>query len=150
MSDFIQQHQPAFAKVIDHLRDDLKSLRTGRAHPAMIDGVLVEAYDSKTPLQQLASITLEESRSLIVQPWDKSIVKNIEKSITQANLGLSVTAEGGEIRVTVPLMTEEKREEMLKILRQKLENAKISLRAVRDRVKEGIIKGEKDGDITED
>lgn len=148
--DILHGHQPEFQKAIDHLKTDISTLRTGRAHPALLDGVMVEAYDTRQGLSGLASINSPDSRTLIVEPWDKSILKNIEKGIQEANLNLNPVVQGLQIRISLPMMTEENRKNLVKILGEKLEQARKGVRNVRDAAKADIMRSEKDGDISED
>ena len=150
MNSYIQNQQGEFARVIEHFKKDISVLRTGRANPSMLDGVQVDAYGAKTPLNGLASISVQEARSMIVAPWDKSALKNIEKAIVEANLGLGVVNEGDKIRVSMPLMTEENRRELVKKLNDKMEDARVGLRKVRDDVKTGIENAEDEKAISED
>ncbi len=148
--DILYIHQPEFQKAVDHLKTDISTLRTGRAHPALLDGVLVEAYESRQGLAGLASITAPDARTLIVEPWDKSILKNIEKGIQEANLNLNPVVQGVQIRIALPMLTEETRLGLVKILGEKMEHARKSVRNVRETAKADIMKAEKDGEISED
>lgn len=119
-------------KVILLLAEELAGLKAGRANPAMIERILVEAYETKMPLVELATITTAPPNQLLVTPFDQAIIKNIEQALgLDRNLGLSVMADGGTIRVGIPSLTEERREQFVKILNQKLESAKIMVRQVR-------------------
>lgn len=148
--DILHGRQPEFQKSIDHLKTEISTLRTGRAHPALLDAVMVEAYDTKQSLSGLASINSPDARTLIVEPWDKSILKNIEKGIQEANLNLNPVVQGLQIRISLPAMTEENRKGLVKILGEKLEQARKGVRNVRDAAKMDILKAEKDGEISED
>ncbi|MBA3047726.1 ribosome recycling factor [Patescibacteria group bacterium] len=150
MNQYTQSKQEEFNKAIDFFKKDIASLRTGRANPAMLDGVQVEAYGSKTPLNGLAGITVPEARSIVVAPWDKNVIKDIEKAIINFNLGVSVVNEGDKLRITVPQLTEESRRELVKRLNEKMEAARISIRQTRDEIKENIEQAEKNKEINED
>ncbi|MCG2695457.1 ribosome recycling factor [Candidatus Parcubacteria bacterium] len=150
MNKYTQSKQEEFNKAIDFFKKDIASLRTGRANPAMLDGVRVEAYGSKTPLNGLAGITVPEARSIVVAPWDKNVMKDIEKAIINFNLGVSVVNEGDKLRITVPQLTEESRRELVKKLNEKMEAARISIRQTRDEIKESIEQAEKNKEINED
>ncbi|OIO52531.1 MAG: ribosome recycling factor, partial [Parcubacteria group bacterium CG1_02_44_65] len=139
-----------FSKTIDFFKKDIASLRTGRANPGVLDGILVEAYGAKTPLVGLASITVPEARSIVVSPWDKNITKEVEKAITAAALGLNPVNEGDKIRLVVPQLTEENRKELVKKLSEKMETGRISLRQTRDEIKEAIEAGFKNKEMSED
>lgn len=149
-NDFIKKYASDFEKVLEHFKKELASLRAGRANPAMIENVLVEAYGIKTPIKQLGSIGVPEARCMTVEPWDKNLLKEIEKALGYANLGLSISAESTLVRVTVPQMTEENRKDLVKMMNEKLEAAKVALRGVREKVKDEIMVAEKKGEITED
>jgi ribosome recycling factor len=146
----VDDHKPEFNKIIEHYREELATLRTGRATPALIENVVVEAYGSRLPLKQTGSINVSDAKSMTVEPWDKNLLKDIERAIAAANLGLSAANEGAHIRVTVPQMTEETRKELVKLLKDKSEHARIAIRGLRDKVRETIITQEKDKEITED
>jgi ribosome recycling factor len=150
MSNFLETHKPNFAKVLEHLKTELSSLRTGRAHPSIVENIIVEAYGVKTPIRGLANIIISDPRTLVVEPWDKSVIKDMEKAIQMANIGINPVNEGTKIRLSMPQMTEENRKEMIKIMGQKLEQSRISLRSVRETVKDEIAKAEKDKKIAED
>lgn len=149
-NEFVQKFQPEFEKAIEHFKKELTGMRVGRANPAMIENVLVEAYGVKTPIMQVASIGVPEPRCLTVEPWDKNLIKDVEKALNYANLGLSIVAEKTLVRVIVPQMTEDNRKTMVKQLNEKLESAKGALRSIRDHAREEIVAEEKAKNITED
>ena len=150
MNQFIEAKQEDFQKAIDFFQKDIASLRTGRANPAMLDGVQVEAYGTKTPLSGVGSINVADAKSIVITPWDKNVLKDIEKAIVEAELGISVTNEGDKIRLTIPQMTEENRKDLVKKLNEKMETARISIRQTRDAVKDNIEEAEKEKEISED
>ncbi len=150
MNKYIQTKQADFTKTLDFFKKDIASLRTGRANPTILDGIQVEAYGAKTPLIGLASISVPEARSIVVAPWDKTIIKDIEKAIVAANLGINPVNEGDKIRLVVPQLTEENRKELVKKLNEKMETARISLRQNRDEIKELIEAAFKNKAISED
>jgi len=150
MSNFLQDHTEEFTSVIEFFKHDISSLRTGRANPIMLDGVQVEAYGVMNPLNGVANITVSDSRSFVITPWDKSITKAVEKGIVEANLGLGIVNEGDKIRLSIPPLTEENRKELVKKLNERLEKARISLRQVREEVKSGIEKEFEAKEISED
>lgn len=137
-------------KVIAVLNTELQTLRIGRANPLMVEGILVEAYGAKTPLKQMASITTPEARTLIIQPWDKTVIKEIEKAIVVANIGINPVNEGQQLRLVVPALTEESRRELTKSVGEKMEKARIAVRQLRDKAREEIVKSERNKEITED
>ncbi len=149
-SDIIQEHQAGFDGAIEHLKTELSSLRTGRANPALIENVQVEAYGSRTALVGLASITTPDPKTIQIEPWDKSIVKDVEKALMEANLGFTPTTAGTVIRINLPPMTEEGRKNMIKILGDKLEHARIQVRQVREDARSKIKSAEDKGEMGED
>lgn len=150
MNQYIRTKQADFIKAIDFFKKDISSLRTGRANPAMLDNVYVDAYGTKTALVGLASISVPEARSIVITPWDKTIAKDIEKAITAANLGINPVNEGDKIRLVVPQLTEENRKELVKKLSEKMETARIALRQIRDQIKESIETAFKNKAMNED
>lgn len=132
------------------LQNELASLRTGRASPALLDGVHVEVYGSRMKLSQVASVTVEDARSLYVSPWDKGQLKPIEKAITVADLGVGVGSDDKGVRVSFPELTTERRQQLIKLLKGKLEEARVSLKGERTRTMNEIEGKEKDGDMSED
>ncbi|MDP7142003.1 MAG: ribosome recycling factor [Alphaproteobacteria bacterium] len=135
---------------ISVLKDEYMGLRTGRATTSMLDPVQVEAYGSRMPLNQCATVNAPESRLLSVQVWDASLVKAVEKAIRDAGLGLNPQPEGNVIRVPVPELNEERRAELAKVAGKYAEDARIAVRNVRRDGMDSVKKAEKDGDITED
>jgi ribosome recycling factor len=132
------------------LSRELQGLRTGRATPALLDGVSVEVYGSRMKLAQISSITVEDARSLYVNPWDKGQTKEIEKAIVLADLGVSVGSDDKGVRVSFPELTQERRQQLVKLTRSKLEEARIALRGERTKVMDDIEKREKNGTLSED
>ena len=139
-----------FEKIIEHLNTELNNIRTGRAVPTILENIEIEAYDQKSPLSGLASISSPEPQTLTVQPWDKNIIKDIEKGIIEANLDLNPVIQGELIRIQFPPLTEEKRKELVKIMGSRIEEAKITVKNVReDELK--VLKAQKnDSKISED
>jgi ribosome recycling factor len=137
-------------KTVDALRNDLVSIRAGRANPALFNRVQVEYYGALTPLNQLAGITTPEARLLIIQPYDKSIMGEIERAILKADLGLTPSNDGQVIRIAIPPLTEERRKELVKQVKKAAEEAKVAVRNIRRDANDSLKKVEKDGEITED
>ncbi len=146
----IDNHKEEFNKVIEHFKLEIGTLKTGRANPAMLDMVRVEAYGAMSPINQVASVTVQDARSLVIQPWDKSVLKDLEKAIVEANLNVSPVNDGERIRLNLPALTEETRKEVVKLLNQKAEETKIAIRLERDKIKEEIIEAEKNKEFGED
>lgn len=150
MVSIIDSYQNEFGKIIEFLKKEISSLRTSRASSVLVENLPVEAYGTKMALKQLASISILEGRTIVIQPWDKNNLKNIEKAFQVSDLGLVATIDGEIIKVSVPPLTEEKRKELVKILHQKAESARIGLRGVRDKIREEIFKKEKEKEISQD
>lgn len=146
----LNDHKPEFQKVIDHLKMELGALRTGRANPAILDMVMVEAYGSKMPIKGVGSVGVPDSRTLTIEPWDKSLLKEIERAITAANLGLSPVVDGTVVRLNVPQLNEENRKDLMKLVGKRIEAARQALRAVREKVRALILAAEEAKKIRED
>ena len=146
MSDIIKDTKSRMQKSIDNLSRELANISAGRANSNLLNGVTVDYYGAPTPVQQLASINVPEARLLVISPYDKSSVADIEKAIIAANLGVNPTSDGEVIRISVPALTEERRKEVKKIG----EDAKVSIRNIRRDINDQLKKDEKNGDITED
>ncbi len=142
--------QNAVSEAEDWLKKELSLLRTGRATTAVLDSIHVESYGSMSPIAHVATITMEDSRTIRVSPWDKSQVKNIDQAIQKANLGLSVSADDAGLRVIFPELTGERRQQVIKLLRERLEDAKITMRKAREQIIADMKTKEKDGEISED
>lgn len=130
--------------------DDLNRLRTGRASPSFVENLMIDAYGTSTPLNQLASINVPEPRLLVVQPYDRSTIGTIEKAILGSDLGVTPSNDGAIIRLPFPPLTEERRKEFIKIAHQRAEDGRIAVRNVRRHAKEDLEKMKKDGSISED
>lgn len=137
-------------KVGDFLSKEYSQLNIGRASPMVLDGVSVEAYGSRVPLKNVASVAIEDPKTLRVAPWDKNQIKDIEKAILASNLGLSVASDDLGIRVIFPQLTTETRQTLVKVLKEKLEEQRITVRRERERIWEDVQEKEKEGKITED
>ncbi|WP_053023043.1 ribosome recycling factor [Staphylococcus haemolyticus] len=150
MSDIIQDTKARMSKSIDNLSRELANISAGRANSNLLSGVTVDYYGAPTPVQQLASINVPEARLLVISPYDKSSVADIEKAIYAANLGVNPTSDGEVIRITVPALTEERRKELVKNVKKIGEDVKVSIRNIRRDINDQLKKDEKNGDITED
>jgi len=150
MNQFLSSKHADFLGVLDFFKKDIATLRTGRANPAMLDGIQVGVYGVFTPLNGVANISVADSKSMTVSPWDKNVIKDVEKALIEANLGMGVVNEGDKIRLTIPAMTEENRKDLVKKINEKMEKSKISVRQLRDEVKTAIEKAEDDKEIAED
>ena len=132
------------------LAKEYRGLRTGRAAPAILDGISVSAYGSMTPLKQVGNVGVEDARTLRVSAYDAGLIKDIERAISAANLGVGTSSDGASVRVTFPELTSERREQMVKLAKQKLEEARTTVRVARDEAWKEIQQREKDGTLTED
>lgn len=150
MNQYLQERQNEFTNALDFFKKEISALRTGRANPAVLDAVQVEAYGVMNPLNAVGNIAVADSRCILIAPWDKGVIKSIEKAIVEADLGLGVVNEGDKIRLTVPPLTEENRKDLAKKLNEKMEKVRIILRGVRDKVKESIEKAFDAKEISED
>lgn len=149
-SEIIEEHKPTLDGAIERLKGELSAIRTGRANPQLVENIQVEAYDTSQALTGLASITVPDPQTIQIEPWDKSVVKEIEKAIIEADLGFNPVVAGTVIRVPLPPLTEEGRLNLVKILKEKLEEARISVRKIRDDARTKITATEKAGEISED
>jgi len=150
IGDILKAGRKNMDKVIEATKRDFSVIRTGRANPAILERVQVECYGSETPLKQIAGISAPEPRLLVVQPWDKSIINEVEKAIQKADLGLNPTNDGTVIRLAIPQLTEERRKELVRMVKKEAEEKRVLVRNIRREAKEKIKKLEKDGSISED
>ena len=138
------------SRCVQTFQTDLKKLRTGRAHPSLIEHLKVDYYGSEVPLQQVASISVEEGRTLVVSPWEKTVVQAIEKAIHKSELGLNPLTAGTVIRIPMPPLTEERRRDITKVLRHDAENARVAVRNVRRDVMADIKEALKEKLVSQD
>lgn len=150
MSPYLNDKQVDFNKALDFFKSEIGTIRTGRANPAILDGIKAEAYEVSNPLNTLASITVSDAQNILVTPFDKNVIKNVEKAIVDAQLGVGVINDGDKIRITIPPLTEENRRDLVKRLNEKMEKTRINLRQARDGVKSDIEAAFENGDIGED
>ncbi len=146
----LEEHGAEFQHVLEHFQKEISGLRTGRANPALVEGVRVMAYGQSTDLKSVASMTVPDAKTIQIEPWDKSMVKEIEKALVEASLGMQPNVAGTVIRLVMPPMTEENRKNLVKVLHQKAEAAKVGARNVREKVKAAIVADEKAKTISED
>lgn len=146
----IHQASEKMEKAIQALKKELATLRAGRANPAMLDKIMVDYYGTPTPINQMAGVNVPEPRLLIIQPWDKSVIGDIEKAILKSDLGLTPNNDGSVIRIQIPALTEERRIELTKVARKQGEEAKVAIRNIRRDANDDFKKMEKDGLISED
>lgn len=146
----LTQYEEKMTKTVENLEGEYATIRAGRANPNILNKIKVEYYGVPTPMQQLANITVPEARTLMIAPWEPSLVKAIEKAILNSDLGLTPNNDGKNIILNFPELTEEKRKEIVKDIKKKGENAKVAIRNVRRDANDAIKKMEKAGDISED
>lgn len=137
-------------KALEALRKDFGSIRAGRATPSLLDKVLVDYYGTPTPVNQIANISAPEARLLVIQPWDKSSLPEIEKALQKSDLGITPSNDGNVIRLNLPMLTEERRVELVKMAKKLGEEAKVSIRNIRREANDTLKKMEKSGDLSED
>ena len=149
-SPVIKECETKMKKAIAALEKDLGKVRTGRASLALVDDIRVDYYGTPTPLNQVASLSIPESRLIVIQPWDTSLLGEIEKAILKSELGMTPANDGKVIRITIPRLTEERRKELVKLVKKMGENNKIGVRNIRREVIESLRTMEKDKEISED
>ena len=149
-NEIIKKSESDLEKSIEHLKLEMGKIRTGRANPSMVEDLLVDYYGTKTPMKQIASINTPEPRMIVIQPWDKGALTAIETAIRESDLNLNPNNDGVLVRVNIPMLTEERRKEMVKILNQKAEEGRIAVRTIREEIWKEIQDSEKNGEISED
>lgn len=150
MANVIDQAKDQMRKSVEATKENFAGIRTGRANPALLNGITVEYYGAPTPLKAVASIGVPEPRTLAVTPFDKSQAAAVEKAIRDSDLGVSPNRDGNVIRVTLPELTEDRRKEYVKLAKNKAEDGKVAVRNIRRKTKEGVDKAVKDGEMGED
>lgn len=150
MTDAINHFQQKITKSYEHVLQDVRSLRTGRASVQLLDPVRVEAYGTQMSLVEVASVTAPDATLLVVSPWDKSLITSIEKAIASAGLNLNPVVDGQIIRIAVPALTQERRQEMVKLLHQKIESGRVTVRTIRTETKQEIEEQKGGAGVSED
>jgi ribosome recycling factor len=151
LEELLVSTEAKMRKAIDALKHDAQSVRTGRAAPSLVENLEVEAYGGAgTPLIQLAAISAPEPRQILIQPWDKSLLKAIEKAIQSSNLGLAANNDGNIIRLNIPTLTEERRKDLVKMLHKKVEDGRVELRTLRRHAHDEMRTKEKSSGVTTD
>jgi ribosome recycling factor len=146
----VEQAEQKFSEVADHLQKDLASIRAGRSNPKLVEDIEAMVYGQKMQIKQLANITVADPTLLIIQPWDKNALPEIKKAVEQAEIGINPISDGDTLRLPIPSLTEERRLEYVKIMKQKVEEARITLRQLRKEVMIGLDIMKKEKSITED
>jgi ribosome recycling factor len=146
----LKQAEGKMAKAIEVTREEFGGFRTGRASPQLLQKITVDYYGAPTPMQQLASFSVPEPRTLVIHPYDRNAISSIEKAIQTSDLGLNPSNDGALIRLNFPALTEERRKELVKLVRDRAEHGRVSVRNIRRHAKEEIDKDMKDGKVSED
>jgi ribosome recycling factor len=150
LPEILKEAEHKMKKAIQITKDELSHIRTGRASTALVENVKVEYYGVATQLKEIANISVPEADLIVIQPWDKNCVNDVEKAIWKADLGLTPNNDGTVIRLSIPPLTEERRKEMVKIVKKEIESAKVAIRNIRREINDKIKKLEKNSDISED
>ena len=150
LDEIYQETSDNMKKSIASLENEFKRVRTGRASLSILDGIRVDYYGTPTPLNQMASLSVPESRLISIQPWDVSVIKDIEKAILKSDLGLTPTSDGKIIRIAIPPLTEERRKELVKVINKMSEDHKVAVRNLRRDANDMIKELKKEGEISED
>ena len=150
--EIFENMSSAMTKAVDHVLNEFNSLHTGKASPGMVEHIVVkvESYGSSMPVRDIAAVTTPDSRTIVIQPWDKGVLKDIEKAIQEANLGINPVTDGGIVRLPIPELSGDRRQELVKVANQMAEEGRISVRGARRDAMEAIKKLQKDSDISED
>ncbi|MCL2208618.1 MAG: ribosome recycling factor [Treponema sp.] len=150
MQDVISSNEDRMKKTVANLKEGFAALRTGRATAALFDRIRVDAYGEKSPLNQVANISIPEARLVVIQPWDKNLITEIEKAIRSSELSLNPSNDGKVIRISIPPLTEERRKELVKLAKNQAEQSRVAVRNIRRDGNEELKKSLKDSKITED
>lgn len=150
MTQVLEKAESKMQKAIDHQEEEYAAIRAGRANPAVLDKIFVNYYDTPTPINQLAAVSVTEARMLTIQPWDASVLRLIEKAIQTSDLGMNPQNDGKILRLAFPPLNEERRRELVKDVSKLAEEAKIAIRSIRRDAMEKLKKMKKDGEISED
>lgn len=137
-------------KTLEAMKKDFASLRAGRATPSLLDKIVVEYYGAMSPINQVANVSVPEPRLLVIQPWDKNVISDIERAIMKSDLGLTPSSDGNLIRISIPQLTQERRNDLVKVVKKKTEEARVSIRNLRREANDELKLFEKEGDISED
>jgi len=150
IDEILLECEEHMSTTVDRTREELTTIRTGRANPSMFNGIVVDYYGAPTPLQQLASLTIPEARTVLVSPFDRSAMKDIVTAIRESDLGVNPTDDGTVIRVTLPALTEERRKDYVKLARSRAEDSRVQVRGIRGKAKKELEAIKKDGEAGED
>lgn len=146
----IKENKENFSKTVEHLKQEITGLRTGRATPALVEDITVDVYGAKQPLKATASISVQDAKTIAIEPWDKSLIQAIETAVNNSDIGINPINDGKLIRLNLPELTQERRQDLIKVLHKKLEDARVAVRKIREDIRDQIQKQEKDKVISED
>ena len=150
INKIMKKTEKKMKKAYENTKKDFNTVRTGRARPSLVENIMVDYYGTQTPINQLANISAPEARQLIIEPFDKNVIENVEKAIMKANLGLTPNNDGNLIRINIPQLTEERRKELVKVVHEKAENGRIAIRNIRREANDELEIMEEEGEISED
>lgn len=150
MKEVLNKAEEKMQKSVGSLKNEFASIRAGRANPAVLDKILVDYYGTPTPINQMAAVSVSEARVLVIQPWDKSLIKEIEKAIQASDIGINPANDGSVIRLTFPQLTEDRRKELVKDLKKYGEEAKVAIRSIRRDANDKLKAMKKNSELTED
>jgi ribosome recycling factor len=150
MHPTIEAAKPDYELAMEYLQKELAGLRTGRATPMLVENIAVNAYGSQMEVRGLGSISTPDAKTIVIDPWDKSLLQSIEKGIRAAGIGLNPVVDGTILRIVMPQMTEENRKQMVKVMKEKIEESRVKVRHVREEVRDTVVKLEKEKAISED
>lgn len=150
VKDLLHEMEEKTHKSIEATRREIGGIRTGRANPSLLDRIKIDYYGAETPLNQVANISVPEPRLLVIQPWDKSMLQAIERAISKSDLDLPVSSDGQVVRLAIPQLTEDRRKELVKTVRKKIEDGRVAIRNVRRDTNDQLKHVEKEGQISED
>ena len=150
VKEIYSSHEDRMKKTVEMLRKEYGTLRAGRATPSLLDKITVDYYGTPTPINQVANISVPEPRSIIIQPWEKTMISPVEKAILKSDLGLTPNSDGSVIRLTIPQLTQQRRSELVKVVHKKAEETRVAVRNLRRDANESIKKLEKDKVVSED
>ena len=150
IEDVLKDVDSRMQKTLHALGQELATIRTGRASPSLVEHIKADYHGVPTPLNQMASISIPEAKMIMIQPWDKTMIKNMEKAILKSDIGLNPTSDGNVIRIIIPSITEERRRELIKVVHKRLEDSRIALRNVRRDGLEDLRKALKDKEVSQD
>lgn len=146
----IESKKSDFEKAVAHFQSELNAIRTGRASPSLVESLMVESYGLQTPLKNIASITVPDAKSLAIQPWDRSLLSAIEKAVQASSIGIQPVNDGVYIRLNMPPLNEERRKELVKMVKSQAESAKVRIRNVREEIWKEVVRGVKEKQLTDD